>query len=562
MRRYQDALEALPEAIAIFDEDDRFVFWNQRFTEIYGMGIDLRVGTRFADHLRHCIVQGLVPSAVGREEAWLAERLSRFADAEGAHEHRLTNGRWVRVQDRRLAHGGRIGIRADITEAREREESFRLLFDANPVPMIVSDVQTHEIIAVNDAAVAFYGYAREQFLKLRIRDIRPEHTSGEIAAFIQNNMVGSMTAGAIVTHWTAGGKEKLVRMAGCRLDYGGQPAVLAAIFDLTEQHRAEQEVSSARIFLTEIVDQVPVAVFAKDLEHEGRFVIYNRASETLFGRTRAEVIGRTDAEVFGAEVAARFAPQDEVALRVDKVATFEDEIIHRPDGSERFLRTQKVGLSDRPENPPRYILGVSEDVTERRANEARIAHMAHHDALTDLPNRFLFHERLASALVRRRDGECLAAIFLDLDGFKAVNDTHGHAIGDDLLKQVADRLRAALRACDTAARFGGDEFAILQSVMSEPGEAAWLAGKLVATLSAPYQVGTRDLKVSASAGVALAPFDAADPNLLLERADAALYRAKREGRNTFRFASPHVPSGETNTYPSLIESGARMGRNR
>ena len=163
--------------------------------------------------------------------------------------------------------------------------------------------------------------------------------------------------------------------------------------------------------------------------------------------------------------------------------------------------------------------------------------MAHHDALTDLPNRFLFHDRLASALARSQDREILAVLFLDLDGFKAVNDTHGHAVGDDLLCQVADRLRAALRSCDTAARFGGDEFAILQSPLTEAGESAWLAAKLVKMLSEPYGVGHRQLVVSASIGLALSPFDAAEPAALLEHADSALYRAKREGRNTFRFAS-------------------------
>jgi PAS domain S-box-containing protein len=154
---YRDALEALPEAIAVFDDEDRFVFWNTRFAETYGQGVEIRVGTRFEDHLRACLTTGLVPNAIGREEQWLAERLRRFAQAEGAHEHRLANGRWVRVQDRRLMNGGRIGIRADITDFRDREQSFRLPFDVNPVPMIVADLNTQAFLAVNDAAVEFYG---------------------------------------------------------------------------------------------------------------------------------------------------------------------------------------------------------------------------------------------------------------------------------------------------------------------------------------------------------------------------------------------------------------------
>lgn len=178
----RDALEALPEAIAVFDRDDRFVFWNSRFVEVYGEGGDVRRGVSFEDHLRACIANGRVPAAIGREEDWIAERLARFAAGSGAHDHRLANGRSVRVQDRNLANGGKIGIRSDVTEVTDRERSFRLLFDANPAPMIVSDLHTLEILAVNDAAVAFYGYTRDAFLRLTVRDIRPEREPGELEA--------------------------------------------------------------------------------------------------------------------------------------------------------------------------------------------------------------------------------------------------------------------------------------------------------------------------------------------------------------------------------------------
>ena len=540
---FRDALEALPEAIAIFDRDDRFVFWNRRFAEIYGENGDLRVGTRFEDHLRASLARGQVPAAAGREDAWLAERLARFAAAAGAYEHRLADGRHVRVQDRCLAHGGRIGIRSDVTEATERERSFRLLFDANPVPMIVSDLHTYDILAVNDAAVAFYGHPREAFLTLTVRDIRPERAPGELEAIVSDMGSGS-TMGGLRSHRTASGEERLVQFTGCRLDYGGRPALLGAFFDLTEQHRMAEEIRHARAFLTQVVDEVPTAVFAKDMAEGGRFVIYNRTSEALFGRSRGEVIGRSSRDVFGPEAAADVDRQDRAALRIGAVEAWEDEVVHRPDGTVRSVRTRKVALAHRPGDAPRFVLGVSEDVTERLANEARIAHMAHHDALTDLPNRFLFHDRLASALARGGGRELLAVLFLDLDGFKAVNDTHGHAVGDGLLIQVADRLRAALRSCDTAARFGGDEFAVLLSPMAEAGEAAWLAARLVTRLSEPYAVGFRQLVVSASIGVALSPLDAAEPAALLEQADDALYRAKREGRNTFRFAAPEPGGGD------------------
>lgn len=198
------------------------------------------------------------------------------------------------------------------------------------------------------------------------------------------------------------------------------------------------------------------------------------------------------------------------------------------------------------------MLGLLEDITDRRATEARIAHMAHHDALTDLPNRFLLHDRLNAALTRLPGTEERLAIFyIDLDGFKAVNDALGHVCGDSLLVRVAERLRETIRASDTAARLGGDEFVILQAPIQQAGEAAWLAGRLLSTLSKHFAIDGRMVKVGASIGISLAPQDGMDPADLLAKADAALYQAKREGRNRFRFADAtlnvHAEDASTRT---------------
>lgn len=177
-----------------------------------------------------------------------------------------------------------------------------------------------------------------------------------------------------------------------------------------------------------------------------------------------------------------------------------------------------------------------EDVTERRRAEARLAHMARHDALTDLGNRVLFREELERALLRLgRGGGDAAVLCLDLDRFKAVNDALGHAAGDALLRAVADRLRSCLRGADAAARLGGDEFAVVQVGAAQPAGAAALARRLVEAIGAPYDIDGHRVVVGTSVGVALAPQDAADVEGLTRRADVALYRAKAGGRGSFRF---------------------------
>jgi diguanylate cyclase (GGDEF)-like protein/PAS domain S-box-containing protein len=175
------------------------------------------------------------------------------------------------------------------------------------------------------------------------------------------------------------------------------------------------------------------------------------------------------------------------------------------------------------------------DLTERRRNEAKITHMAHHDALTDLPNRILLAERLDQALIRSAKEGAVAVLCIDLDRFKEINDALGHTVGDGLLKAVAGRLRSCVRTTDTVARMGGDEFVILQIADLEAVETTALATRVIESLGAPFTINEQQMVVGASVGIALAPADGTQPEQLLKNADIALYRAKNEGRGTYRF---------------------------
>lgn len=175
-----------------------------------------------------------------------------------------------------------------------------------------------------------------------------------------------------------------------------------------------------------------------------------------------------------------------------------------------------------------------EDVTERRTAEARIAHMARYDALTNLPNRVLFHEALEHALTFARRGRPLALHCLDLDQFKAVNDTLGHPVGDRLLQVVAQQLQDVVRGADTVARLGGDEFAIVQAALYTPHDATVLASRLVEMLAQPFGIDGHQITIGASVGIAFGPADGTDADELMKNADLALYRAKFEGRGTYR----------------------------
>ncbi len=189
----------------------------------------------------------------------------------------------------------------------------------------------------------------------------------------------------------------------------------------------------------------------------------------------------------------------------------------------------------------RHSAVVLFDITERKAAEARLAYLARFDSLTDLPNRATFIERLREAMARaRRGGTGVAIHFLDLDRFKDVNDTLGHAAGDALLQAVAQRLKSSVRTTDTVARFGGDEFAVIQTDIGEPAGIDLLASKLIQALGQPYPIAGRELTITTSIGITLFSPQVRDPEAMMAHADLALYRAKEEGRNRYKFHSPEM----------------------
>jgi diguanylate cyclase (GGDEF)-like protein len=209
-----------------------------------------------------------------------------------------------------------------------------------------------------------------------------------------------------------------------------------------------------------------------------------------------------------------------------------ERIAELPDG-------RMIAVVHRP-MPGGGWVATHEDITARVRAEAKMSHMALHDALTNLPNRLYFREEMENRLTHLARNQKFAVLCLDLDNFKSVNDTLGHPLGDNLLRQVADRLRNCVREGDRVARLGGDEFAILQGNLTEPAETTSLMARIIEVISAPFDLEGHQVVVGVSIGVALAPTDAADPDQILKLADMALYRAKADGRGTYRFFEPEM----------------------
>ena len=306
--------------------------------------------------------------------------------------------------------------------------------------------------------------------------------------------------------------------------------------DMTEARSAEQERDRDRKFLDLIINNVPATIIVKDARSR-KFVLINQSGEAHLGGSRDQMIGKTVRELRPKHIADMIDEQDEQLLASDGYLLFDEHTINSPGKDPRFVTSKKLIIPD-DKGEPQYLLSVIEDVTERKRSEERIAHLAHYDALTDLPNRVLFRERLEQSLRRVSRGDRLAVLYLDLDQFKTINDTLGHPVGDELLKVVATRLRACLRETDVVGRLSGDEFAIIQSAIAEPGDVIDLATRIHAALREPCEAGGHQLVADASIGIALAPEDGTDPDQLLKNADLAMYAAKADGRGIFCFFEP------------------------
>jgi len=530
------ALENMSQGLCMFDATQRLIVCNKRYAELYGLNEEqTRPGTTLRAILQHRIAMGSAPED---HESYIKDRLNEVS-ANKAYQitNRLRNGRYVSVVHQPMANGGWVATHEDVTETKRREESFRLLFKANPVPMWVIDWESLRFLAINDAAVTHYGYSREQLMSMTASDLRPaedrERFEQSLRAESEDQLVTNITR-----HSKADGTTIDVFVYSRALLYVGHKARLVAIHDITDRKLVEDDLHRTKIFLDTVIENVPLPIVVKTAK-ENRFTLLNRAGEELFGISRDHIIGKTPQDVYEPARADSILARDKEALRSVEPIVTRDHSIPTTKRGDRLVTTKKVAIRG-SDGQPEYLLTLFDDVTERRQAERRITHMAHSDSLTDLPNRATFNETLDATINRATTaGEQFAILSIDFDGFKEINDTYGHMVGDGLLREIARRLQAA--AGETfLARLGGDEFAVILAEGAQPAGAAVLAERMLATLLDDFKVEGHCLKLGMSIGIAIYPADGANAKTLLTNADAALYRAKAETRGMAMFFEPEM----------------------
>jgi diguanylate cyclase (GGDEF)-like protein/PAS domain S-box-containing protein len=521
-------LDAVPHPIFLKDDQSRFVVLNRNMCDFMGHSYEELAGKTDYDF-------------VPKEQADVFRQVDRLVLETGEvnenEEVMLGPDGEIRTLVTRkarasLPNGARfvVGCISDITKLKQHEASLQLLFEQNPVPMWVFDRASLRFLAVNQAAVEHYGYTREEFLSKSILEIRP---ADDVKAFLQvlGTGEGSYRTGRTWRHIKAdGGLVDIVAYAK-EIEYDGRPAFMVAVVDVTERKRAEDDLRRTREFLDTVIENIPVMLFAKEAR-EHRYVLINRAGEELLGIPREELIGKTDSDLFPPEEAESFVVRDQQALRSDSVQIAEEEQIQTRDKGIRDLVTRRLAVESH-DGKSKYVLAVAEDVTERKRDAARIAHLATHDGLTNLPNRTALVERLEFTLERATSGrESFAVMRINVDGFKEVHDACGPGVADALLRQVAARLRASAGKHFLART--GDEFTAIVADGPHPETAIALADRLLATIADVFDVDGRQLHVGLSIGIAFFPDDAVDVTSLLSNAHAALDRARADGHGVFR----------------------------
>ena len=385
----------------------------------------------------------------------------------------------------------------------------------------------------NPAAKHIFGYTPPEIVGKAITVLLPELDDGQ----------GGVVTTAYLGHRTEvvglrKGKARFpLELSLSDMELGGQKLFVAIGHDITARKANEEELRNQKEWLTTLINAMPDLICFKD--GQGGWLVANQFYLDLVGLHGVDYVGRTAQELSRLsrghqDFLVSTRDTDERAWQNHAPLVYEKNL-QAKDGTAKVFDMMKIPLFTE-DGGRRGLVLVGRDVTERKLAAARIQHLAHHDSLTELPNRVLFQERLRQALAQaKRSKWILGLMFLDLDKFKDINDTLGHHVGDLLLKAVAKRLCRCVRETDTVARLGGDEFAVILTNLDGAEGASRVAESIISSIADPFGLDDHEVLTSTSIGITLYPSDATDADQLLKNADLAMFRSKAEGRNNYHF---------------------------
>ena len=523
---FYSTLQEAPNGAALLGKDGRYLYINSAFTRITGYTLaDVPTGK---DWFRRAF-----PNRQYRHktiELWRKDFPRKTFDRAFSVVCKDGAVKEIEFKGTVLEDGRIIMMLSDITERvrtedelRESEMRYRTLFDSAADAIFVHDLRGR-FIDINTVACNRYGYTKEEFLRMTPQDIMtPERVKYLVPGVEEIRKQGYFLYET--THQRRDGTAIPTEVSSQIVEYRGRPVVLSIARDVTERKQAEEALRASENRLRKLFEAIPESVMVHD--EDGTILYVNDVAAKRFEWPVQDLLGKNLRDIVKSEEAAALTEHVGMA-RENGSCNFETTYISR---------TRKKIVAEVNERPielegKNAILSVARDITERKRTEQQLAYIATHDALTDLPNRVLFNDRLTLALAQaERHRQKLAVLLFDIDRFKDINDTLGHNVGDQLLRLISKRLKGYLRKGDTLARMGGDEFLLLVPHIEGLDNAMEVVRKILESFQEPFMLEDQEHRTSVSIGFTIFPDDGIDADTLLKNADIAMYYAKQKGRN-------------------------------
>ncbi len=531
------AMNNLNQGVVMTDAQRRIIFCNDRYLEIYG----LKRSDLWAD------MNGYELLALRRKRGVLGASDDEFYEKAASPNGLITelpDGRAILVKYFVLPNGGSVATHLDVSEQRKlsrqlasTKQFLETVLDNVPACVAAKNIEDGRYIFANSAYERFWGFSRDQVVGKNARELFASASAATIDATDRAALDSPDGQFRNEFEVDRGGERRMV--ASIRIvvrNENNKPEFLMLVFeDVTDRRSLSKELESTKKFLELVVDNIPVALIVEQVK-DGRYLLANRSAETILNRRREEATGLTASDIFNPKEAKLIIARDEAAIKKRGMIS-EEHPISTKAGLRLFLTRRATVVNDAGE--PQYLIKTHEDVTDRRQTESRMAHMAYHDGLTDLPNRAAFLQALNQMIEAcEGTGEEFAVLSIDLDGLKEVNDVFGHALGDKLLIEVAQRLQDVARG-GLVARLSGDEFGlIIDGKQPEAGLA--LAEHVGEAVSRDFHIDGRPVRAGVTTGMSIFPHNGTDGASLLANAGAALFRAKQKSRGTISLYQPEM----------------------